>query len=126
MWQALTDGEITSRYWGGRRIVSDWQVGSPVKHSREDGGIHWQGEVLQWVPPPLLSYAFHMLISGQHRQERSTRVTFELQPMKSFVKLTLTHDDFDAMFEMTRHGWPASMSSLKRILETGRPLPLRA
>jgi uncharacterized protein YndB with AHSA1/START domain len=26
LWQALTDGEFTRRYWGGRRIESDWQV----------------------------------------------------------------------------------------------------
>jgi uncharacterized protein YndB with AHSA1/START domain len=37
LWQALTDGEFTRRYWGGRRIQSDWNVGSPVKHLREDG-----------------------------------------------------------------------------------------
>jgi uncharacterized protein YndB with AHSA1/START domain len=69
VWQALTDGEFTRRYWGGRRIESDWQVGSPVKHVREDGGVDWQGEVLQSERPRLLSYTFHMLISEQHRGE---------------------------------------------------------
>src|SRR5712671_6490683 len=44
----------------------------------------------------LLSYTFHMLISEQHRGERPSRVTFELQPMGSVVKLTLTHDDFES------------------------------
>ena len=51
LWQALTDGEFTRRYWGGRRIQSDWNVGSPVKHLREDGGIDWQGEVLKSERP---------------------------------------------------------------------------
>jgi uncharacterized protein YndB with AHSA1/START domain len=58
LWQALTDGEFTRRYWGGRRIASDWQVGSPVKHVREDGGVDWQGEVLQSERPRLLSIPF--------------------------------------------------------------------
>ena len=128
LWQALTDGEFTRRYWGGRRIESDWQVGSPVKHVREDGGVDWQGEVLQSERPRLLSYTFHMLISEQHRGERPSRVTFDLQPMGLVVKLTLTHDDFESektTLETTRHGWPAIMSSLKSLLETGSPLPFQ-
>jgi uncharacterized protein YndB with AHSA1/START domain len=128
LWEALTGGEFTRRYWGGRRIQSDWNVGSPVRHVREDGGIDWEGEVLQAQPPRLLSYTFHMQISEQHRGERPSRVTFELQPMGSVVKLTLTHDDFEsgsATFETTRHGWPAIMSSLKSLLETASPLPFQ-
>ena len=125
LWTALTDDEFTRRYWGGRRIQSDWKVGSPVRHVREDSGIDWQGKVLQSERPRLLSYTFHMQISNQHRGERPSRVTFELQPMDSVVKLTLTHEDFDpdsATFETTCHGWPAIMSSLKSLLETDSPL----
>jgi uncharacterized protein YndB with AHSA1/START domain len=128
LWVALTDGEFTRRYWGGRRIQSDWNVGSPVSHVREDGGTDWQGEVLQSERPRLLSYTFHMQISQVHRGEWPSRVTFELQPMGSVVKLTLTHEDFEsgsATFETTRHDWPAIMSSLKSLLETGSPLPFQ-
>ena len=128
LWQALTDGEFTRRYWGGRRIQSDWNVGSPVRHVRDDGGIDWQGEVLQAERPRLLSYTFGMQISEQHRGERPSRVTFELEALGSVVKLTLSHDDFEpisATFETTRHGWPAIMSSLKSLLETDSPLPFQ-
>ena len=126
LWNALTEGKFTRRYWGGRRIRSDWQIGSPVRHVREDGGIDWQGELLKSERPRLLSYTFHMQISDQHRTDRPSRVTFELEPMGPVVKLTLTHDDFDlekVTFETTRHGWPAIMSSLKSLLETASPLP---
>ena len=126
LWQALTDGEFTRRYWGGRRIQSDWKVGSPVRHVREDGAVDWHGEVLQAEPPRLLSYSFHMQISDRHRGEEPSRITFELLPMGSVVKLSLTHEDFgpeSATFETTRHGWPAIMSSLKSLLESGAPLP---
>jgi hypothetical protein len=69
-----------------------------------------------------------MQISDDHRSEKPSQVTFELQPMGSLVKLTLTHEDFEpgsATFETTRHGWPAIMSSLKSLLETGNPLPFQ-
>lgn len=126
LWTALTDGEFTRQYWGGRRIQSDWNVGSPVHYVREDGRVDWQGEVLQADPPRLLSYTFHMQISDAHKRERPSRVTFELEPTGSVVKLTLTHDELDpdsVTFETTRYGWAAIMSSLKSLLETGRPLP---
>ena len=126
LWKALTDGEFTRKYWGGRQIQSDWDVGSPINHVRADGGNDWQGEVLKAERPRLLSYTFHMQISAQHRSDRPSRVTFELEPIGSVVKLTLTHDDFEsekATFETTRHGWPAILSSLKSLLETGSPLP---
>jgi uncharacterized protein YndB with AHSA1/START domain len=128
LWQALTDGEFTRRYWGGRRIHSDWIVGSPVQHLRKDGGIDWLGEVLKSERPRVLSYTFHMQISEQHRGDRPSRVTFELQPMGSVVKLILTHEELDSgsmTFQTTRHGWPAIMSSLKSLLETGSPLPFQ-
>ena len=86
LWEALTDGAFTQRYWGGRRIQSNWNVGSPVRHVREDGGIDWQGEVLQSERPRLLSYTFGMQISERHRGEKPSRVTFELQPMGSVVQ----------------------------------------
>ena len=27
LWQALTDGDFTERYWFGHRVASDWKVG---------------------------------------------------------------------------------------------------
>jgi len=87
---------LYSPLFGGRRIQSDWNVGSPVKHLREDGGIDWQGEVLKSERSRLLSYTFHMQISEQHRRERASRLTFELQPMDSMVKVILTHEEFES------------------------------
>ena len=126
VWEGLTDPQFTKEYWGGLRIDSDWQPGSTVSHLREDGGPALQGEVLAAEPGRLLSYTFHLLISEKHRQDSPSRVTFEIEPMGPVVKLTVTHDRFEpgsATYETTRYGWPAILSSLKSLLETGRPLP---
>jgi hypothetical protein len=67
-----------------------------------------------------------MLISDAHRGEMPSRVTFELEPMGSVVKLTLMHAELGpdcTTVETTYHGWPAIMSSLKSLLESGVPLP---
>jgi hypothetical protein len=41
------------------------------------------------------------------------------------VELTVLHDHFEpgsAAAEMVQHGWPAILSGLKSLLETGEPL----
>jgi uncharacterized protein YndB with AHSA1/START domain len=58
LWKALTSPDYTEKYWGGRRIRSDWKKGSPVEHIRPDGGSDWHGEVLIADPPKHLSYTF--------------------------------------------------------------------
>jgi hypothetical protein len=53
-------------------------------------------------------------------------VTFEIEPSGAAVKLTVIHDGFDtgsAMLEGVSQGWPAVLSSLKPLLETGGALP---
>ena len=129
LWQGLTDGAFTAQYWFGRRITSEWREGASVRHVREDGGVDWVGEVLRYEPYSVLSYTFHMQINDAHRADAPSRLTFEIEPYdESVVKLTLTHDhleDAPATRETTRYGWPALMSSLKSLLETGTALPFR-
>ncbi|MGG0935702.1 hypothetical protein ABHN11_06240 [Brevibacillus centrosporus] len=57
-------------------------------------------------------------------------MTFELKQMDSAVKLTLKHEklvsvdivDRDDTFEGLNNGWPAILSNLKSLLETGKTL----
>nr|MDT0665431.1 SRPBCC domain-containing protein [Micromonospora sp. DSM 115978] len=59
-------------------------------------------------------------------RERRSKVSFDLEPVGSTVKLTVIHDDFDPgslMLEAVSGGWPEILSSLKTLLESGEPLP---
>jgi uncharacterized protein YndB with AHSA1/START domain len=126
VWQALTEPRFTRRYWPGGKVSSDWQVGSPVQYLTEGGAVGWEGEVVQADAPRVLAFTLHMLISEAHRLEAPSRVSFELEVVQGVVKLTLTHDNFEsdsATYDTTVHGWPAIMSSLKSLIETGHPLP---
>jgi Activator of Hsp90 ATPase homolog 1-like protein len=38
LWQALTDGDFTERYWFGYRVASDWKPGSPYRFARQGEG----------------------------------------------------------------------------------------
>jgi uncharacterized protein YndB with AHSA1/START domain len=125
VWQALTDGDFTSSYWGGLRITSDWNVGSPVQLLTPAGQAGAVGEVIEADFPTRLSYTFHLQISEDTRADAPSRVTFELQPLEVVTKLTLTHDHAapGETFSNTSNGWPALMSSMKSLIETGAPLP---
>lgn len=134
VWNALTNGEFTRQYWGGRRISSDWQVGSKVQHFKDDDSIDWVGEVLEANPPRRLSYTFDPSTemseqkgeqADPHRAEKPSRVTFEIDEYMGKVRLTLTHDQFEPGSKVLpgiSMGWPAILSSLKSLLERGEPL----
>ena len=55
LWQALTDGDFTVRYWFGHRAASDWKVGSAYTFTREDAHTI-EGEVLVSDPPKRLEF----------------------------------------------------------------------
>ncbi|MFI9810886.1 ArsR/SmtB family transcription factor [Saccharothrix variisporea] len=120
VWEALTDPEITARYWGHRN-VSDWQVGSTWAHRRADSDVDdVVGEVLESDPP-------HRLVTtwrDPHDPRESSTVTFLVQPYQGIVRLTVTHENLadDAERAQAAAGWAAVLSNLKSLLETGRTL----
>ena len=121
LWQALTDGAFTQRYWFGRRIESDWKVGARVTLWHE-GKVSDSGEVLECDPPRRLSYSFHVEFVEELRAEPPSRVTFEIEKLGAQVKLTLTHDQFEPGSKTLAGistGWQVILSSLKSQLETG-------
>ena len=126
LWEALTSSEFTRRYWWNTSVVSDWKVGSPFSLVM-DGTTTDVGEVLECDPPRRLSYTFQHILNEAAKKERPSRVTFVLEPAGKLTKLTLTHEDFaegSVVVDGISKGWPAIMSSLKSLLETGTALAI--
>ena len=124
VWQALTDADLTARYWGHRN-ESDWREGSTWDHVRTDGsGIaDVTGTVLEVHPPERLVMTFPG--SDEQRNGTPSRVTFTIEPHQDIVRLTVRHEDIPtaADLEALSAGWPAVMANLKSLLETGDVLP---
>jgi uncharacterized protein YndB with AHSA1/START domain/DNA-binding transcriptional ArsR family regulator len=122
VWQALTDADLTSRYWGHANI-SDWQPGSPWEHRRTDGSdaVDVVGTVLAAEPPTRLVITFED--SPQEEREPSV-VTFLVEPDQGVVRLTVTHEKLPnvEMLGGISSGWPAVLANLKSLLETGEVL----
>jgi uncharacterized protein YndB with AHSA1/START domain len=124
LWEALTNSEFTRRYWWDTSVVSDWKVGSPFALVL-NGKTTDVGEILESDPPRRLSYTFHHILNEAARKEQPSRVTFALEPHGKLTKLTLTHQDFaedSVIIDGISKGWPAILSSLKSLLESGTAL----
>jgi uncharacterized protein YndB with AHSA1/START domain len=126
LWNALIDPKTTAQYWQHRNL-SDWKAGSRWEHrsSDQDETLHLVGKVIESSPPRrlVLSWAAP---ADEGRPEKHSRVTFEIEPFRDIVRLTVTHDQLEPgseMLEKVGIGWPKVLSSLKSLLESGRALP---
>jgi uncharacterized protein YndB with AHSA1/START domain/DNA-binding transcriptional ArsR family regulator len=123
VWRALTDADLTAEYWGHSN-VSDWQEGSAWEHRRIDGSgvADVVGTVVESRPPQRLVTTWGE--PGDDDSQTST-VTFDIQPYGEIVRLTVTHENLrtDQDLRDVSLGWPAVLSNLKSLLETGHTLP---
>jgi uncharacterized protein YndB with AHSA1/START domain/DNA-binding transcriptional ArsR family regulator len=124
VWHALTDADLSARYWGHSN-VSDWEPGSAWEHRRTDGSgvADVVGTVLEAVPPRRLVMTF----AGPNEEPSAapSQVTFTIEPHEEIVRLTVTHENLadQAEYEAAASGWPAVLSNLKSLIETGQVLP---
>ncbi len=128
VWNALTDAEMTKQYWARHRNASDWKPGSAWRHEDYDDPklVDIVGKVVESTPPRRLVVTWADPADAD-RPEKHSRVTFEVEPYRDVVRLRVTHEDLEPNSDMLRGitaGWPAVLSSLKTLLETGRPLTI--
>ena len=126
LWAALTSSEFSRQYWFGTELRTDWAIGSPFALVM-NGTPTDVGEILEFDPPRRLSYTFRHVLQDELRNEKPTKVVFKLEPHGKLVKLTLTHEGFaetSKLLDGISKGWPAILSSLKSLLETGTALAI--
>lgn len=122
LWEALTSNEFIQKWWGGEwRLETDWKVGSPLKFFTRNGELYSEGEVLEADPPKTLVYTW-----PEPKSENPAlpeHLTWEITPSgPGTVMLKLIHKLSEKFYEGVSQGWPAMLSSLKSLLELGRPL----
>ena len=123
LWEAITDSEMRSKYSFGTGIESDWTPGSRYKAIHPAGVEIAEGENLEVDPPRRLVQSFTALWSEDVKNEGSSRVTWEIEPVGDSCRLTVTHDELrEGANEELYGGWPMILSGLKTLLETGELL----
>ena len=127
LWEGITNGEVTRKYFHETSIESDWELGSPVVFRNPDGSLAVEGEVLEVDEPRRLSITWHALYNPAAANERPSRVTWEITQHADACRLSLVHDDFDGetpTYQGVAEGWLVLLCSLKSLIETGEPLPV--
>lgn len=126
LWQAITDGTMTEKYYFGTRAESDWKKGSTYKYTTPEGIEMINGEVVESDPPRKLVTTFNPLFcEGETVNLATSRVTYEIEQLGPACRLRVVHDELtsgDPINEGFREGWSTILSGLKTLLETGEPL----
>jgi uncharacterized protein YndB with AHSA1/START domain len=129
VWQALTTAEFSRQYFFGFAVEIDPKAGGSFIVRAPDGSLHIDGEVLACDPPRKLSVTWNVNWPGLVEKLGQTIVTYEIALTGDAVRLTITESHERQLPEDIlsggRTGWPAILSSLKSVLETGKPLAIK-
>jgi uncharacterized protein YndB with AHSA1/START domain len=147
VWQALTEPALMRRYWrhqkaGEKTFRSDWKKGSTYDMAHDEIGLvvsDPEQVILESDPYQRLSYTWHTITpewavevgmdeatAAACRAEPRSKVAFDIEDVgHGTTKLTVLHDGFEpgsSVLPGIAEGWPAVLSSLKTLLETGSSL----
>ncbi|MGJ4952116.1 SRPBCC family protein [Bradyrhizobium sp. HKCCYLS20291] len=129
VWQALTSAEFSRQYFFGFAVEADLRAGGAFIVRAPDGSEHISGEVIVCEPPRRLTITWDVNWPGLVAALGRTLVTYEIEQAGDAVRLTITeaHERplSDDILSGGRQGWPAILSSLKSLLETGKPLAVK-
>src|SRR5215471_7482705 len=129
VWEALTSAEFSRKYFFGNAVEVEQKVGGAYIVRTPDGALHISGEVIECDRPNRLSVTFNVNWPMLIEKLGPTLVTYEIEQAGDAVRLTMTeaHDRplSDDILSGGRSGWPAILSGLKSVLETGKPLVVK-
>jgi uncharacterized protein YndB with AHSA1/START domain len=129
VWEALTSAEFSRKYFFGNAVEVDLKIGGAYIVRTPDGALHISGEVIECDPLKKLTVTFNVNWPELIEKLGPTLVTYEIEPAGDAVRLTMTesHDRplDDDILSGGRSGWPAILSSLKSLLETGEALSIK-
>lgn len=126
VWEALTSADYSRQYFSGFGVEVEDRVGGAFVLRAPDGSVHIDGEVIAYDPPRKLSVTFNVNWQGLVEALGQTLVTYDIEQAGEAVRLTMTEANDREIDEDIlsggRAGWPAILSGLKSVLETGKPL----
>jgi uncharacterized protein YndB with AHSA1/START domain len=124
LWEAITDPKMRAKYSFGVETHSDWTQGSEYTSSVPGVVDIAQGENVEVDAPRRLVQTFNALWSDEVKDEGTSRVTWEIEPVgDDSCRLTIVHEELRESANPELYGgWPQILSGLKTLLETGEQL----
>jgi uncharacterized protein YndB with AHSA1/START domain len=128
VWQALIDPAFTRSYFFGFTIDIELRAGGAFRLLGPDGGTHVGGEVVEWSPPNWLCVTWRVAGMQDFSELPECLVSYDIVQAGGSVQLTMMEshawDVPEGVLKGGQSGWPKILSSLKSLLETGRPLSI--
>lgn len=129
VWEALTSAEFSRQYFSNFGVEIEQKVGGRFRVKAPDGSDHITGEVVECDPPRRLTMTWDVNWSGLVEKLGSTLVTYEIEQAGDCIRLTMTQANDrpidDDILSGGRTGWPAILSNLKSLLETGNVMTIK-
>ena len=122
VWEALTNPEITRKYFFNCEAISDWKAGSPIVFKMMSDGnemVPVKGVITAIEPERLLE---HTCFSPEFENvpSKHTTVTYKLSSENNVTELSVTQGDFgdnEVAYNHTDASWDTVLDALKSVLE---------
>lgn len=123
VYEHLTRGEHTRAYYFGMPISDPRAVGDPVWFGPDEDGSPIVGTVTEHEPPHRFAHTFRF----RHQDDPPSHVRFTLTELgDDLTRLDTVHwgfaDRASGTYQDICGGWPAILSGLKTLLETGETI----
>lgn len=126
VWQALTSADFTRAYFFGFAVEIEPRTGGLFRLLWPDRRVHVAGTVIEWSPPRRLAVTWRVEGMKEFGELPECLVSYDIAQSGEAVKLTMSEShSWDVPRDILKGGemgWPKILSSLKSLLETGRPL----
>lgn len=126
VWDAITNPDLTEKYFYGTRVQSEWTPGSEMTYVYPDGTLASTGHIISIDPPKRLEFTFHAQWDEALEAEGPCREVWTLTDLHEMVELAIELFDMTAesrRYEDFTNGLPYITAGLKSLLETGAALP---
>lgn len=129
VWEYLTHPDKTPQYMYGCKIISDFQVGSPIDWEAEVEGkktVFVTGKIVAYEPPKLFSYTtFDPFSDIEDIPQNHLTVTYRLETAGEGTSLHISQGDYAIVAKgheryadaTAQGGWQGLMETIKAQIE---------
>lgn len=121
VWEALTNPDLTEKYFFGCRASSDWKVGSPLIYNMPMDGkeITVVKGILTAIKKNALLVTTCFSPENENVLSKHTTVTYKFSSENSVTKLSVTQAYFEdeETYNHTDAGWDKVLEGLKTLVE---------